>query len=283
MDRLCSGREEQPGSFARTFASLTPVSSRVLSGWSVICGLGGEKLFSLSPFLPPGFWLFRKAFSSETAGYCQFCVGLWATAPQCSFPRQLWRHLCLLSPLTAWASVYSLWQEMERKKDKSRSVLLIRLFARPAALWWETGSGSGAAAAISLTPSRDWCVIEGLCEIMSISSRSSVPLGLASVTHQDFLKNCQSSNNAPLILWLATSFAWSGWCPFRSCPAGHLFFFSRLLIASVSTMKNPNKNRNVWVWNKIWAKVTYNSTNRPSYLNRIICLHPFSTASLSSW
>lgn len=91
---------------------------------------------------------------------------------------------------------------MERKKDKSRSVLLIRLFARPAALWWETGGGSGAAAAISLTPSRDWCVIEGLCEIMSISSRSSVPLGLASVTHQDFLKNCQSSNNAPLILWL---------------------------------------------------------------------------------
>lgn len=72
---------------------------------------------------------------------------------------------------------------MERKKDKSRSVILIRLFARPAALWWETGGGSGAVAAISLTPSRDWCVIEGLCEIMSISSRSSVPLGLAGLCY----------------------------------------------------------------------------------------------------
>lgn len=160
----------------------------------------------------------------------------------------------------------------EKKKDKSLSVLLITLLARQATLGWETGRWRGCC--------HQPHSVQGLvCDRGSVwdhvyFSRSPVPLGLASLTHQDFLKNCQSSSNALLILWLATSFAWSGWCPFRSCPAGHLFLFFRLFIASVSSMKSPDKNRNVWVLNKIWANVHIIQSTEPAiWTGSSVCIH----------
>lgn len=105
------------GSFARTFASLTFAPSRVLFGWSAIYGSVEEELFSLSPFLPRGS--LEWCLVQTTAGYCQFCVGLWNTALQCLFQRLFENTLVQLASTSDCLDlcVNSLWKKKKGQRE----------------------------------------------------------------------------------------------------------------------------------------------------------------------
>lgn len=93
--------------------------------------------FHILPFCLLAFGSSGKCLAQKTAGYCQFCVGLRDTAPPCSFQRWLWKHLCLLAPLTAWTSVFTHYEKDGKRKDESLSVLLKIFFTRQAVLFVE--------------------------------------------------------------------------------------------------------------------------------------------------
>lgn len=132
--------------------------------------------FHILPFCLLAFGSSGKCLAQKTAGYRQFCVGLWDTAPQCSFQRWLWKHLCRLAPLTAWTSVFTHYgKKMERKKDESLSVLLIILFSRQVVLFLEIRLRQWRGYCSQPCCLVGWCVMKGLSEIMSISSRSPGP------------------------------------------------------------------------------------------------------------
>lgn len=177
MDRLCSRREEQPGSFARTFASLTSVSSRALSGWSVICGLGGEELFSHSPFLPPGFWLFRKVFSSENSWLLSVLCRVTRHSTPVFISEMALKTLVFAGTFDCLdLCVYSLWKRWKEKRRESLCAANNTLHEAGCSL---CGNETEAVETLQQSASRcivGWSVTKGLSEIMSIFSRSPGPL-----------------------------------------------------------------------------------------------------------
>lgn len=119
------------GSFARTFASLTFASSRVLFGWSVIYGSVGEELFSLSPFSPRGSWLFRMVFSSDNSWLLSLLCRVMKYSTSVFISDAFWEHFCLASTsdyLGLW--VYSLWKKKWKGKDKRLYETIGLLFKR---------------------------------------------------------------------------------------------------------------------------------------------------------
>lgn len=80
------------GSFARTFASLTFAPSRVLFGWSAIYASVEEELFSLSPFLPHGSWLFRMVFSSDNSWLLSVLCRVMKYSTSVFIPEAFWKH-----------------------------------------------------------------------------------------------------------------------------------------------------------------------------------------------
>lgn len=109
------------GSFARTSASLTFASSRVLFGWSVIYGSVGEELFSLSSFSPCASWLFRMVFSSDNSWLLSVLCRVMRYSTSVFISDAFWKHFCLASTSDCLdLCVHSLWKKkMERKRQEA--------------------------------------------------------------------------------------------------------------------------------------------------------------------
>lgn len=123
--RMISGvvKGSRQGSFARTSASLTFASSRVLFGWSVIYGSVGEELFSLSPFSPRGSWLFRMVFSSDNSWLLSVFCRVMKYSTSVFISEAFWKHLYLASTFDCLdLCVYSLWKK-KNGKEKTRGSL----------------------------------------------------------------------------------------------------------------------------------------------------------------
>lgn len=138
MDDFWSGKGEQAGVICKDFRL---IDFCFLQGpfW-LICHLWFSKERSYFHFLP--FRLMPLGslgwcLAQTTAGYCQFCVGLWDTVLQCLFQMLFENTSVWLPPLTAWTSVFTHYGKKKKWKGKDKRLLETRrtLFKRQVVLF----------------------------------------------------------------------------------------------------------------------------------------------------
>lgn len=242
------------GSFARTFASLTFASSRVLFGWSVIYGSVGEELFSLSPFSPRGSWLFRMVFSSDNSWLLSLLCRVMKYSTSVFISDAFWEHFCLASTsdcLGLW--VYSLWKK--NGKEKTRGSMRQQEYSSKGS-WSYLGERNSERLMQRLKQSTPFLlVVWGLMrtsEIMSIffwSLSPSISPICVSLAHLLSFKNFQWFYYWPL-LWLALSSREPRCSTFRSPSKQSLlpleFYCFSILTGTLSDSKSSRFEPDIW-------------------------------------